>query len=360
MSLSVRFEHQFVNLELKIAFEAPTPGVTALFGPSGCGKSTVIMVVAGLLRPSRCRIALDGTILADTDAGFSLPAERRRIGMVFQDSRLFPHMSVLRNLEFGRRRMGSGSIHLDDVVDLLGIGLLLDRRPNSLSGGERQRVAIGRALLAQPLLLAMDEPLASLDGPRKSEILPFLTRLKTALKLPILYVTHATEELASIADTLVLLENGQVVAIAPLEEAMTRNDMPFITRDDSGAVMTARVEKHDHARKLTGLRVGGALLWVLELDRELDSLVRVRVPAREVIMAAAEPGPTSVHNVLAGCVRGITQEGAERSTIVDVALPDGPDLLARVTPDAIERLALTVGGDVVALVKSMSIEILPG
>jgi molybdate transport system ATP-binding protein len=276
MSLSVRFDHHFASLDLDIAFEAPTPGVTALFGPSGCGKSTVVMAVAGLLRPDHCRIALDGAVLADTGAGLYLPPERRQIGMVFQDSRLFPHMSVLRNLDFGRRRMGSGPIRLDDVVDLLGIGHLLDRRPNSLSGGERQRVAIGRALLAQPLLLAMDEPLASLDGPRKSEILPFLSRLKTALKLPILYVTHATEELASIADTLVLLDKGQVVAAAPLEEAMTRSDMPFITRDDSGAVLTACVEEHDRVRKLTGLRAGSVLLWVPELDRGVGSRLRVR------------------------------------------------------------------------------------
>ena len=232
MSLSVRFDHKFTNLALKIEFEAPTPGVTALFGPSGCGKSTVVMAVAGLLRPDHCRIVLDGTVLADTEAGRTLPVERRRIGMVFQDARLFPHMSVLKNLLFGSRRSGPGSIAFDDVVELLGIGHLLARRPISLSGGERQRVAIGRALLAQPTLLAMDEPLSSLDGQRKLEILPFLARLKTVLKLPILYVTHSTEELASLADTLVLLDKGQVVAAGPFEEIVTRSDVSFAKRDD--------------------------------------------------------------------------------------------------------------------------------
>ena len=256
MSLSVRFRHRFTNLELQIEFEAPTPGVVAFFGPSGCGKSTIVMAAAGLLQPDTCRIDLDGATLADSANGVSLPPEKRRIGLVFQDARLFPHMSVRSNLRFGMRRAPPGPIRLDDIVDLLGIGHLLDRRPRSLSGGERQRVAIGRALLAQPKLLAMDEPLASLDGPRKAEILPFLARLKTAMALPILYVTHSPEELASLADTLVLLDAGRVVAAGPLEEIMTRGDLPLANRDDAGAVLTARVVGHDADRQLTALEAG--------------------------------------------------------------------------------------------------------
>jgi molybdate transport system ATP-binding protein len=360
MSLTVRFDHKFTNLALKVEFEAPTPGVTALFGPSGCGKSTVVMAVAGLLRPDHCRIVLNGTVLADTEAGRTLPVERRRIGMVFQDARLFPHMSVLKNLLFGSRRSGPGSIALDDVVELLGIGHLLARRPISLSGGERQRVAIGRALLAQPTLLAMDEPLSSLDEQRKLEILPFLARLKTVLKLPILYVTHSTEELASLADTLVLLEKGQVVAAGPFEEIVTRGDVSFAKRDDSGAVLTASVEAHDPPRQLTGLRAGSVLLWVPLMDSALGSRLRVRIPAREVILAPVAPGLTSVDNVIVGRVRAITPDAVEHIALVEISLPDQSALLARVMPDAIERLALAVGKDVVALVKSTSIEVLPG
>jgi molybdate transport system ATP-binding protein len=359
MSLSMSFRHRFTNLELQIEFEAPTPGVVAFFGPSGCGKSTIVMAAAGLLQPDTCRIDLDGTTLADSANGVSVPPEKRRIGLVFQDARLFPHMSVQSNLRFGMRRAPPGPIRLDDVVELLGIGALLDRRPRSLSGGERQRVAIGRALLAQPKLLAMDEPLASLDGPRKAEILPFLARLKTALALPILYVTHSPEELASLADTLVLLNAGRVLAAGPLEEIMTRSDLPFASRDDAGAVLTARVVAHDANRQLTALEAGGTRLWVPLLEREPGAMLRVRVPAREVILAGEQPSPTSAHNVVAGHVRAITQEPARHETLVEVAL-DRESLLARVTPDAIELLGLAPGHEVVALVKSVSIEILPG
>jgi molybdate transport system ATP-binding protein len=359
MTLSVSFRHRFTSLDLEIAFEAPTPGVTALFGPSGCGKSTIVMAVSGLLAPDVCRIVLDGETLADTELGVSLPTEKRRIGLAFQDARLFPHMSVQGNLRFGMRRSAAGPIQFDDVVELLGIEPLLNRRPRALSGGERQRVAIGRALLAQPRLLAMDEPLASLDGPRKAEILPFLARLKTALKLPILYVTHSPEELASLADTLVLLNAGHVIAAGPLGEIITRSDLPLATRDDAGAVLTASVGQHDPARQLTALQAGGVQLWVPLLEREVGTALRVRVPAREVILAIERPGRTSVHNVLAGRVRAITGELARHATLAEVAL-EGASLLARVTPDAVELLRLAPGRDVFALVKSMSIEILPG
>jgi molybdate transport system ATP-binding protein len=359
MSLSVRFRHRFTNLQLDVEFESPTPGVTALFGPSGCGKSSVIMAVAGLLQPDSCRIALDGTVLADTEARIAVPTEHRRIGLVFQDARLFPHMSVLRNLRYGMRRAQAGPIHLDDVVDLLGIGHLLGRRPNSLSGGERQRVAIGRALLAQPLLLAMDEPLASLDGPRKAEILPFLAGLKTALKLPILYVTHSPEELASLADTLVLIDLGHVLAKGPLEEIITRGDLPLAIRDDAGAVLSAEVVEHDQMHRLTALMSAGVRLWVPLLERDVGATLRVRIPAREVILAAHEPGPTSIHNVIPGRVRAVTQVATGHAALVEVSL-GGATLLARVTSDAVERLCLAPGLSLFALVKSMSIEVLAG
>src|SRR5690349_7309120 len=182
MTLSVVLRHRFPSVSVNIAFDVPTPGVAVLFGPSGAGKSTVISAAAGLLRPDECRIAIDHDVLADTASGVWLPPERRRTGLVFQDARLFPHMSVETNLRFGLRRSGRGPIGFDEVVDLLGIAALLRRRPHTLSGGERQRVAIGRALLAQPRLLLMDEPLASLDAARKAEIMPYLTRLKIALQ----------------------------------------------------------------------------------------------------------------------------------------------------------------------------------
>src|SRR6201996_6541527 len=208
--------------------------------------------------PPLCRDAVDGQVLADTAAGVWLPPEKRRVGLVFQDARLFPHMSVATNLRFGMRRAARGTIRFDEVVELLGIGGLLARRPHTLSGGERQRVAIGRALLAQPHLLLMDEPLASLDTLRKSEIMPYLTRLKTALKLPILYVTHALDEVAQLADSVVLIEAGRVIGSGPLSEIVARGDLPLAQRDDAGALLLCRVVEDDVGRRLSLIAGGGA------------------------------------------------------------------------------------------------------
>lgn len=357
MSLHVLLRHRFPSVQIDIEFEAPTPGVTVLFGPSGSGKSTIIKATAGLLRPDECRIAIDGHTLEDTTAGIWLPPEKRKLGLVFQDSRLFPHMSVSTNLRFGMRRAAAGPVSFDEIVDLLGISALLMRRPHTLSGGERQRVAIGRALLAQPRLLLMDEPLASLDAARKSEIMPYLTRLKTALKLPILYVTHAFNEVAQLADSIVLLESGQVVASGPVSGISARGDLPLAQRDDAGALLACRIVEHDPPRELTRLEGGGATLWVPLLDVPLGAEVRVRIPAREVILAGKPPEAISLHNVVAGEVRRMTNDPARRSVLVEIALATGA-LVSRVTPDAISRLALVPGGPVLALIKSTSIEVL--
>ncbi len=361
MSLSFSLRHRFPGINLDIAFNVPESGVTALFGPSGAGKSTVLAAAAGLLRPDDCRIAIGDRIIADTAAGIWLPPERRRVGLVFQDAKLFPHMSVATNLRYGLRRAPAGEIGFDAVVDLLGIAALLPRRPHTLSGGERQRVAIGRALLAQPRLLLMDEPLASLDAARKADILPYLARLHAALKLPVLYVTHAFEEVVQLADTLVLLEAGKVLAAGPVDAIAARADLPTARRDDAGAVLECRVLAHDPARQLTTLGCGGARLLVPLLPAPEGSLVRARVPAREVILA--RPAGTdigaevSLHNILAGTVRAIAEDRPRQATLVEVDLA-GTALLARVTPDAVTRLGLAPGAAVLAMVKSMSVDML--
>jgi molybdate transport system ATP-binding protein len=357
MSISVELRHRFPSISLDIAFELPSPGVTVLFGPSGSGKSTVINAAAGLLRPDSCRITVDGRAFADTRAGIWLPPERRRAGLVFQDSRLFPHMSVATNLRFGMRRVAPGAISFDDVVDLLGIAALLDRRPHTLSGGERQRVAIGRALLAQPHLLLMDEPLASLDAARKAEILPYLTRLKTSLKLPVLYVTHALDEIVRLADSLVVIEAGHVTGFGSVADVASRADLPLAQRDDGGAVLLCRVAQHDAGRALTLLEGGGVTFWVPLLDVPLGGQCRIRIPAREVILAGRAPESISLHNIVPGAVRRIVQDALRRSVLVEVGLPSGA-LLARVTPDAVVRLGLIPGGPVLALIKSTSVEVL--
>ncbi len=359
MTLSVRLRHDFPTTRMDMAFEVPSPGITVLFGPSGAGKTTVILAAAGLLRPDLCRIEVDGQVLADTAAGLWLPPEKRRAGLVFQDARLFPHMSVATNLRFGMRRAPPGTIRFDDVVDLLGVAALLERRPATLSGGERQRVAIGRALLAQPHLLLMDEPLASLDSARKAEILPYLTRLKTALRLPVLYVTHDLDEVTRLADSLVLIEAGRVGAFGPVADVAARADLPLARRDDAAGLLHCRVAAHDAARQLTCLDAGGVSFLVPLLDTPIGGASRIRIPAREVILAGRAPDSISLHNIISGTVRRITADPSRRAVMVEIALPDGA-LLARVTPDAIARLALVPGGPVLALIKSTSIEVLEG
>jgi molybdate transport system ATP-binding protein len=362
VSLSFTLRHRFPTIALDIAFEVPETGVTALFGPSGAGKSSVLAAAAGLLRPDQCRLAIGDAIIADTRKAIWLAPERRRVGLVFQDSRLFPHMSVATNLRYGLRRAPAGGIGFDDLVDLLGIAPLLPRRPHTLSGGERQRVAIGRALLAQPRLLLMDEPLASLDAARKDEILPYLARLHAALRLPVLYVTHAFEEVAQLADTLVLLEAGRVVAAGPLALIAVRADLLTARRDDAGAVLEARVLGHDPGRKLTELACGALRLLVPLLAIAPDSAVRVRIPAREVILARPDGdalgAAISLHNILPGTVRAIGEDAARQASLVEVDLGSA-SLLARITPDAVASLGLGAGAPVLALIKSMSVQVIP-
>jgi len=284
--------------------------------------------------------------------------ERRRLGLVFQDARLFPHMTVAGNLRYGLRRAPAGPITWEVVVDLLGLAGLLERRPHSLSVGERQRVAIGRALLSQPRLLLLDEPLASLDAARKAEILPYLLRLKTALALPMIYVTHALEEVFFLADTLVLLEAGRVLACGGVAELSSRSDLPLAVRDDAAAVLDAEIAEHHPARRLSLLRAGGMVLWVPLLTGAPGSHVRVRIPAREIILATEAPRAISLHNVVPGMVRAIHEDAGRHAALVEIDA-GGATLLARVTPDAVARLALVVGGPVLALIKSMAVDVRP-
>jgi molybdate transport system ATP-binding protein len=357
MSLNLLLRHDFPSVHLDIEFDVPAPGVTVLFGPSGSGKSTIIAAASGLLRPQECRIVVNQQVLADTATGVWLSPERRRIGLVFQDARLFPHMSVTTNLHFGMRRTAPGPVKFDEIVALLDIGALLTRRPHTLSGGERQRVAIGRALLAQPRLLLMDEPLASLDASRKAEIMPYITRLKTALNLPILYVTHSLDELAQLADSLVLLEAGRVCGYGAVSEVAARADLPLAQRDDAGALLRCRVVEHDVERELSRLDGAGAMFWVPLLEAPLGAERRLRIPAREVMLAGRAPEAISVHNVVPGTVRRIAGQTTRGSVLVEITLPEGA-LLSRVTSDAVVRLGLAPGRPVLALIKSTSIEVL--
>lgn len=355
--ISVAVRHNFSGFALDAAFELPASGITVLFGPSGCGKSTLISAIAGLLRPDSGRIAIDGIPLCDVTARIFVPVERRRVGLVFQDSRLFPHLSVLGNLHYGLKRAPPGPMAPAGIIDLLGLAPLLDRRPHALSGGERQRVAIGRALLSQPRLLLMDEPLASLDVTLKAEIMPFLARLRSEMALPIVYVTHAMDEVSRLADTVVLMNQGRVLFSGPLSEAASRGDLPLAQRDDAAAILTMVVAEHDETRRLTRLNGAGVTLLVPKIPLSPQGAVRVRVPAREVILATAIPESISLHNIITTRVRAISEDTEHHAALVELVAGDAV-LLARVTPDAVARLQLAPGVPVLALIKSMAIEVL--
>ena len=356
--LDIALRHRFASgFILDAAFTAAPRGVTALFGPSGCGKSTILHAVAGLLAPDAGHVRLDGQALLDTGLGIALPAERRRCGMVFQEARLFPHLSVLANLRYGLRRAPRGAFGpgLEEVVALLGIADLLERRPTGLSGGERQRVALGRALLMRPRLLLMDEPLAALDTPRRAEILPYLAQLRATAQLPILYVTHALEEVDALADQLVLMEEGRVLASGDLEELTARTDLPLAARRDAGVLITAHVADHDAGRGLTRLEFPGGHLLVPLQTAPPGAALRLRLRARDVAVALTPPEGVSIQNILPVRINAIRATASPHEVFLHLALGDTP-LLARVTRDAVERLHIAPGMAVFALVKSVAFD----
>ncbi len=352
MSLDVDVEHRRDDFRLVARFTS-APGLTALFGRSGSGKTTLVDIVGGLIRPDRGRVAVDGQILVDTGHGTFVPRHRRRIGYVFQDSRLFPHLSVRQNLLYGRwfAQAGDGALgDLGSVVDLLGIGTLLERRPDSLSGGEKQRVAIGRALLAHPRLLLMDEPLASLDEARRAEILPYIERLRDEAGVPILYVSHSVAEVARLATTVVILSEGQVTAVGPVLDIL-----PLADAGDAGCVLDATVARDDVSFHLTVLASPAGELQVPKLAAPVGAPVRAYIRARDVMISLRPPEEISALNVLPGRIAAITPspDGAQADVRLDC---NGSTLMARLTTKSVQRLALAPGRPVFAVIKSVSFE----
>jgi molybdate transport system ATP-binding protein len=355
--------HRFgrAGFSLDAAFGLPEAGVTALFGPSGCGKSTILAAVAGLLRPDAGQVVLDGTVLLDTARRIDLPPERRRCGVVFQDARLFPHLTVETNLRYGLRRAppGAQGPGFEEVVDLLGIAPLLPRRPAGLSGGERQRVALGRALLARPRLLLMDEPLAALDAARRAEVLPFLARLRDATRLPILYVTHALEEVDALADRLVLLREGRVLAEGGVQELSARTNLPLAARRDAGVLLACTVAAHDAGGGLTRLDFPGGSLVATFRPEPIGTTLRIRIRARDVAVATEAPRGLSIRNVLPATIAEISPGSGPPERFLHLSM--GPStLLARVTQDSVSQLGLVPGMQVWALLKAVTFDHLGG
>jgi molybdate transport system ATP-binding protein len=361
--LRVEVRRRLGDFHLNVAFEAAAEGVTALFGPSGAGKTQTLAAIAGAERPDAGRITLGEEVLFDAAARIDTPMERRRIGWVFQDGRLFPHLSVEANLRYGARRTrgsddggGEAAVRFEELVETLGIGALLARRPAGLSGGERQRVAIGRALLSQPRLLLMDEPLAALDAGRRADILPYLERLKTTWRLPILYVTHAVSEVVRLADRLVVLERGRVRAQGRLGEVLADDALALAPRAEAAvAVIEGRVGGHDPARGLSWIDAGPIRLATPPLAQAPGALVRAAVLARDVLLACEEPRALSARNVLAGRVERLV-ESDSGAVLVRVRLEGGQALWSAVTRDAAAELALSPGRSVFAIVKSLAVE----
>lgn len=351
--ISVAITHDFGNFGLNARFDTGA-GVTAIFGRSGSGKTTLINAVAGLLRPQSGRITLNGRPLFDSATGLHLPPHQRRIGYVFQDARLFPHLSVRQNLRYGTRFHRRPTLPETDVIDMLGIAALLDRSPGALSGGEKQRVAIGRALLSAPDLLLLDEPLAALDAARKDDILPYLERLRDSARIPILYVSHSLPEVARLATTLVLLQDGQVRRAGPLADLLADPDLaPLIGLREAGAVLTARVAAH-HADGLTELMTGsGDALHLPRIAAAPGDTLRVRIHAQEVMLSLTPPSGISALNVLPAIVDSIRIGDGPGAM---VRLTVGPDaILARITRRSALALALAPGTPCYAIVKSVSV-----
>ena len=356
MTLSVNVRHRLGAFAIDAAFE--TAGrLTALFGTSGSGKTSVINLIGGLIKPAAGRIAVDGRVLVDTVNRVFVPPHRRRIGMVFQDARLFPHMTVRQNLRYGRWFTPSAERYadFDKVVDLLGVAPLLDRRPSLLSGGEKQRVAIGRALIASPKLILMDEPLASLDEQRKREILPYIERLRDETKIPIVYVSHSVAEVARLSTDIVVMEAGRVAASGPTAEILRRLDvLPQEERSEGGTVLEMVVAAHDVEFDMTVLKTDIGEIRTSGRTARVGSRVRVRIRARDVMVATEQPRGLSALNVLAGTISGLH---AGQSATVDVSIDcRGQTLLASVTRQSATQLGLAEGRQVFAVIKSISFD----
>lgn len=349
-------DHEQGGFRLRAAFRSDA-GITALFGPSGSGKSTLIGVIAGLVRPRRGRVAIGGTVLVDTAAGIVVPPHRRRIGLVFQDALLFPHLSVRRNLGYGRffARRAERRIDAEAVIGTLGIGHLLDRRPATLSGGERQRVALARALLAEPRILLMDEPLAALDADRKAEVLPLIERLRDEFGIPIVYVSHAVEEVARLAGTVVMLDHGSVVAVGPPDTVLRPSQGLDGNRFRLASVLTGRLGRADPDYQLTPVLLPSGTIWLSGVIGPEGREVRVVVRGTDVALATAAPRGVTIRTSLQGTITRVTAADGPLAT-VDVALDGGGGLTAVATRKGLDELGLDRGDRVYALIKTVALD----
>lgn len=369
MSLGIHIKHKINKFTLDAEFHIVEPGITALFGPSGSGKTTLVNMIAGLLRPNSGHIQLNDHVVFEHSRNINLPTRQRRVGYLFQDTRLFPHKSVRDNLFYGARRNRHKlpRDEQDAILEMLDIAKLMDRRPNNLSGGEKQRVALGRALLSNPDILLLDEPLSGLDHARKQEILPYLEWLRDHRKLPILYVTHAIDEVARLADNVVVIDQGRTLAAGSVFEILGRSDLPPLAgRFDAGTVLPARIISRDPKAEVSFLDCGGQRIVVPYLGRPASNKVRLHVRARDVMIARTPPRDISANNIIPVTILKIQDDPGDT---LDVTLCFGhdadalsqaetharPTLHARITKWSATRLGLHPNLTVYAVIKSVTV-----
>jgi molybdate transport system ATP-binding protein len=354
MTIEARFNISRGDFVLEVALSAPGRGVTSVFGPSGCGKTTLLRLIAGLERDPQGYLSVSGDVWQNGHK--FLPTHKRAVGYVFQEASLFPHLSVRGNLEFGYQRLrpGQRQVAFDEAVELLGLASLLERRPAGLSGGERQRAAIARTLLASPRLLLMDEPLTALDADSKADILPYLERLHGQLSIPMLYVSHTFDEIARLADHLVLLDKGRVRASGPFFELANRLDSPLADAADAQSVIEAEMTEYDEPFHLARLRFQGGEFAVVGAALPLGSRVRVRVLARDVSLALERHANTSILNVLPAKV-ALIRDHQTGQVNVSLDLGCGTCLLARITRKSAAALGIEPGKVVFAQIKSVAL-----
>ncbi|OHC68640.1 MAG: molybdenum ABC transporter ATP-binding protein [Rhodocyclales bacterium GWA2_65_20] len=356
MSIRARLRLAYAGFALDADLDLPGRGVTALFGHSGCGKTTCLRAIAGLEHAPGGYLEVNGEVWQDDAHGIFLPTHRRPLGYVFQEAGLFPHLSVRGNLDYGRKRVAAAKqrVAQEAAIELMGIAALLDRRPEKLSGGEKSRVAMARALLTSPALLLMDEPLAALDHARKQEILPYLEKLHDELEIPILYVSHAPDEVARLADHLVVLEQGKVIANGPLGATLARLDLPIRLGEDTGVVIDAAVAERDGDWQLARVDFPGGSLWVRDNGIPCGHRVRVRILARDVSIAREKIEGTSILNTLPARVAEIVADSHPALALVRLDVGAAP-LIARLTRRSAAALELTPGMDVWVQIKAVAL-----
>ena len=354
-SITARFKLDYGEFQLSVNLRLPNSGITVLFGHSGSGKTTLLRCIAGLQHAPQGYLEINGSVWQDSDVGIFLPTHKRPLGYVFQDANLFSHLTVRENLNFGLKRIKAkfDTVKVDHITALLGIEHLMDRMPERLSGGEKQRVAIARALVLNPCCLLMDEPLASLDAKRKQEVLPFLSRLNQELNIPVLYVTHSHQEVAQLADYLVVLEAGKVQASGLLSETLSRLDLSLSQDREATTVWNATVVEHETDFHLTRVAFEGGSLSLPAIDTKIGTPLRVQIYARDVSIVLEVPRATSILNVLPATIMDIV-DGESGQSIVRLKIGNQP-LLAHITQKSAVILNLKIGKEVFVQIKGMSI-----